>query len=165
MKPTYLYIKKHSITGLKYFGKTTQKDPYAYIGSGTYWRAHVKKYGRQHIITEWVSEPFTNKDLLVEYASNMSNELNIVKSNEWANLVNEDGIAGIPYGTKLPTKTQQHRNKLSNSTIYSFIHKTNITEKCSAYELRIKYNLNPGNLYSVIKELRTSHKGWKLNIL
>jgi len=35
-KPSYLYIKKHNETGLKYFGKTTQ-DPYTYQGSGTDW--------------------------------------------------------------------------------------------------------------------------------
>ena len=28
--PTYLYIKEHSITGLKYFGKTTAKNPLKY---------------------------------------------------------------------------------------------------------------------------------------
>lgn len=32
-KPTYLYIKVHSITGMKYFGKTT-KNPIKYDGSG-----------------------------------------------------------------------------------------------------------------------------------
>jgi len=34
MKPTYLYIKEHSKTGLKYFGKTTKSDPTVYDGSG-----------------------------------------------------------------------------------------------------------------------------------
>jgi hypothetical protein len=28
---TYLYIKQHSITGLKYFGKTTKKDTISII--------------------------------------------------------------------------------------------------------------------------------------
>ena len=36
MKPTYLYIKQHSVTKLKYFGKTTKKDPVKYLGSGIY---------------------------------------------------------------------------------------------------------------------------------
>lgn len=35
MLPTYLYVKQHTITGLKYFGKTI-KDPYVYPGSGTH---------------------------------------------------------------------------------------------------------------------------------
>jgi hypothetical protein len=40
-KPTFLYIKTHSVTGLKYFGKTT-KDPFRYKGSGVYWVRHLK---------------------------------------------------------------------------------------------------------------------------
>ena len=43
-KPTYLYVKTHNITGLKYFGKTTN-DPYTYYGSGKYWLLHLKKHG------------------------------------------------------------------------------------------------------------------------
>ena len=35
--PTWLYIKQHNITKLKYFGKTVRKDPIKYKGSGTYW--------------------------------------------------------------------------------------------------------------------------------
>jgi len=64
--PTYLYIKKHSITGLKYFGKTTESDPYKYLGSGTYWKKHYKKHGKEFIETIWVSDPFTDKELLIE---------------------------------------------------------------------------------------------------
>ena len=30
----YLYVKQHSITGLKYFGRTTQANPYKYKGYG-----------------------------------------------------------------------------------------------------------------------------------
>jgi hypothetical protein len=48
---TYLYIKTHNITGLKYFGKTTKKDPYSYIGSGEYWLSHLKIHGK-NISTE-----------------------------------------------------------------------------------------------------------------
>lgn len=33
-KPTYLYIKIHNDTGLKYFGKTCSKTPKQYKGSG-----------------------------------------------------------------------------------------------------------------------------------
>jgi hypothetical protein len=47
--PTYLYIKQHSITGLKYFGKTTKSNPYKYNGSGKYWIRHINKNGKEHI--------------------------------------------------------------------------------------------------------------------
>ena len=43
-KPTYLYIKTHKTTGLKYFGKTaSSKDSYS--GSGKYWLRHLAKHG------------------------------------------------------------------------------------------------------------------------
>ena len=42
--PTYLYIKTHNKTGLRYFGKTTN-NPFQYKGSGKHWLAHIKKHG------------------------------------------------------------------------------------------------------------------------
>lgn len=93
MKPTRLYIKKHTKTGLKYFGKTT-KDPFKYMGSGLHWTRHIKKHGKEHIITEWISEPFTDKDSITEFATFMSEELNVVESNEWANMKIENGLDG-----------------------------------------------------------------------
>ena len=93
-KPTYLYIKQHSITGLKYFGKTSSQDPYLYNGSGTYWRRHIKKHGIMHITTLWVSEPYTSLELIQEYALQFSIDNNIINSTEWANLKLENGIDG-----------------------------------------------------------------------
>jgi hypothetical protein len=98
MKPTYLYIKEHSITGIKYFGKTTSVDPYKYLGSGKYWNNHIKKHGKEHVKTIWVSEPFIDKSRLVEFARLISEEMDIVKSDKWANLQEENGIDGAPVG-------------------------------------------------------------------
>jgi len=92
-KPTQLYIKKHSITGLKYFGKTT-KNPYNYLGSGKLWLRHIKKHGKQYVETLWVSEIFYNKEQLIEFALNFSKENNLIESEEWANLKNENGLDG-----------------------------------------------------------------------
>lgn len=99
IKPTYLYIKQHAITGLKYFGKTTKSDPYKYLGSGKYWLRHIKKYGRNHVKTIWISEPFMDKDTLIEFATFISKELNIVESSQWANLQEENGIDGVISGS------------------------------------------------------------------
>ena len=41
-KPTYLYIKQHSITGKLYLGKTTKQNLIKYTGSGKYWLRHLK---------------------------------------------------------------------------------------------------------------------------
>ena len=95
--PTFLYIKTHNLTGLKYFGKTT-KDPYEYYGSGNYWLAHLKKYGYD-ISTEIVGY-YTNKDECVKVATTFSIDNNIVfavnENNKkiWANQIIENGLDG-----------------------------------------------------------------------
>lgn len=93
IKPTYLYIKKHSITGLKYFGKTIQKDPIKYLGSGTHWKRHYKKHGKDHIITLWVSDLYYDTSI-IEHALHFSKENDIVNSKEWANMILENGVDG-----------------------------------------------------------------------
>ena len=107
--PTYLYIKQHKITGLKYFGKTTKIDPVVYKGSGTYWLRHIKTHGRSHVITLWY-KLFTNEKELTEYALKFSIENNIVESKEWANLTTELGIDGLPKGHVF---TEQQRKNMS----------------------------------------------------
>ena len=108
--PTFLYIKQHSITGIKYFGKTT-KDPYKYNGSGKHWKRHIKKHGSEHIKTIWVSEPFIDSELISEYALTFSKEHNIVESKDWANLMEENGLAGGCTCSGIP-KSAEHRAKL-----------------------------------------------------
>lgn len=107
---TRLYIKQHSITGLKYFGKTTQ-DPYEYLGSGLVWTRHIKKHGVDHVKTIWVSDPFNDNETLKEFAEFLSEELDVVNSKDWANLVPENGISGgaIRTGAILSEET---KNKL-----------------------------------------------------
>ena len=88
----YLYIKRHAVTGLKYFGKT-KNDPYEYDGSGLYWVKHIQKYGREHIITDQVWE-FNNQDECMKFALHFSKNNNIVESKEWANMRLENGKDG-----------------------------------------------------------------------
>ena len=98
--PTYLYIKQHSITKIKYFGKTT-RNPIKYLGSGKYWKNHINKHDKEFVETIWVSEPYTNKDLLSEFALFFSEEYDIVNSKEWANLNPENGLdGGVPGRTQ-----------------------------------------------------------------
>lgn len=108
--PTWLYVKQHNITGLKYFGKTVRKDPIRYKGSGTYWRRHLDKHGND-VTTVWC-QLFTNKDQLTEYALAFSKENNIVESIEWANLEFEDGLSG---GGLKRICTPETINKRSNA--------------------------------------------------
>jgi len=108
--PTYLYIKQHSITGLKYFGKTT-RDPYKYNGSGKHWSRHINKHGKEHIVTLWVSDLYHDTSI-VEVALKFSADNDIVKSKEWANQKPENGLDGGASGTK---HTQETKNKISAS--------------------------------------------------
>lgn len=87
----YLYHKRHRITGLNYFGKTTI-EPYNYNGSGKYWRRHINKHG-DDIETVQVWE-FSNQKECTVFALKFSKENNIVESKNWANLKLEDGKDG-----------------------------------------------------------------------
>jgi NUMOD3 motif len=111
MKPTYLYVKQHAITGLKYFGKTNSKDPYKYLGSGKYWTSHLKAHGKEHVITVLLLGPYTDKEKIMNDALYFSNAMNITESNEWANLKPENGIdGGGMVGLKL---SQEAKDKVS----------------------------------------------------
>lgn len=93
VNPICLYIKRHKITGKKYFGKTTKPDPVKYTGSGKYWIRHINKHGKDHVETIW-TQWFTNQQECTEYALRFSVENNIVESDEWANQMLEDGLTG-----------------------------------------------------------------------
>ena len=110
IQPTYLYIKQHSITGLKYFGKTSG-DPYKYNGSGKHWKTHIKKHGKEHVKTLWVSELYHDTSIS-DYALQFSIKNNIVESKQWANLKPENGLdgGGTP-GIKLSAETRANMSK------------------------------------------------------
>lgn len=91
-KPTYLYVKTHLTTGLKYFGKTTKSNPHAYTGSGDYWLKHLNIHGK-HFSTEIIGF-FENQEECVKAATEFSTKNNIVESKEWANFKIENGIDG-----------------------------------------------------------------------
>jgi hypothetical protein len=114
INPTYLYIKQHSITGLKYFGKTT-KNPYKYNGSGKYWKSHINKYGKQFIDTIWVSDLYTDTSI-INFALQFSIDNNIVESSDWANLILENGLDGGSV-TKGKVLSEEHKVKLSIAKI------------------------------------------------
>ena len=91
-RPAFLYIKQHKITGLKYFGKTIQKNPERYRGSGVYWNNHLKTHSND-VDTIWYCL-FLDQNSITEFALNFSKQENISESAEWANLRLEDGLDG-----------------------------------------------------------------------
>ena len=92
----YLYIKIHTKTGLKYFGKTT-RNVRRYHGSGKHWQRHIKKHGTEYIKTLKVWE-FQSLDECTLFALKFSKDNNIVNSVHWANLIEENGADGAPVG-------------------------------------------------------------------
>ena len=87
----YLYVKIHNVTNLKYLGKTT-KDPYKYSGSGKRWLNHIKLHGddcRTQILLVSLS-----KQEIAETGVFFSRLWGVVKSDEWANLIEESGSGG-----------------------------------------------------------------------
>ena len=69
----YLFIKQHSTTGLKYFGKTDCQNPLKYTGSGKYWKSHIKKHGVEFIETLQIF-PFESQEEATTFALNFSFE-------------------------------------------------------------------------------------------
>lgn len=102
----YLYIKHCNHCDLKYFGKTTKDDPYKYIGSGTHWLRHLKKHGKEHIVTDWVKS-FESQEECTKFALLFSKENDIVNSKNWANLCEENGKDGGIIGRKLPKSVKE----------------------------------------------------------
>lgn len=91
-KPTYLYIKTHNKTGLRYFGKTITKNPHSYRGSGKRWLNHLKYHGND-VVTEVIGF-FEDESSCRSVALEFSSVNNIVEDDSWANLEVEDGIQG-----------------------------------------------------------------------
>jgi len=102
--PTWLYIKQHNQTGLKYFGKTIRNDPYKYPGSGTYWRNHLKIHGND-VTTVWC-KLFTDQVDLIEFAMEFSLTNDITNSKDWANILLENGLTGTVPGRKMSESTK-----------------------------------------------------------
>lgn len=112
MNLIYLYIKRHSITGKCYFGKTCN-DPLKYNGSGKHWINHIKKHGIQHVETLWY-KPFTDQSECTRVALLFSEQQNITKSDRWLNFIPENGLSGGVKGIK---HTAEHCKKISISNL------------------------------------------------
>ena len=115
-KPTYLYIKTHNITGIKYFGKTVKPNPHIYKGSGKRWLNHIKKYGND-VSTE-IYGYYTDYQECMDAALSFSLKHNIDKSNEWANIIIENGINGG--GDCAQMHTTEVRQRVKNTVFNKY---------------------------------------------
>lgn len=164
-KPTYLYIKQHSITGKLYFGKTIKHDIEKYKGSGTHWIRHIKKYGREHVINLWYCL-FNNQEDCTNFAEIFSEQQNIVESSDWLNLIIENGIdGGDTFSSKSNESKLITRIKISNSKIgkhrsnetkhkISITNTGKITSDITKIKMRINHVGNTGNTHSDTTKLK-----------
>jgi hypothetical protein len=127
-KPTWLMIKQHSLTGLKYFCKSvlSEEKSKKYLGSGKVWTLHIKKHGKEYVNTIWM-KLFTDKKECENFAINFSKQNLIIQSQLWANLVLENGIGG---GSGFNI-SEEHKQKISLSKkgmIFSEKHKQSLRD-------------------------------------
>jgi len=98
----YLYVKTHNKTGVKYLGKTSNKDYQKYTGSGKRWLSHLDTHGYD-FSTEILRE-CKDHDELSHWGRYYSKLWNIVEDPQWANLIPETGGG---YGKKHTNKTKK----------------------------------------------------------
>ncbi len=155
----YLYLKTHNITGLKYLGYTSSKDPHKYKGSGKYWSNHINKYG-YYVNTEILVES-DSLEQIKEKGIYFSELWNIVDNDEFANLKIESGDGGWCLSQESiekrnKTKVEKYGSFFPNSSTPEFI------KKC--IEGRKRNNtLNVQTPETVAKTLETKRRNGTLN--
>lgn len=149
-KPTFLYIKRHIVTGILYFGKTV-KNPEKYKGSGVHWKRILKKHGSE-VETLWYCL-FLDINECSNFALKFSEINNIVSDPRWANLIPEDGINGAPVGhpsfitdyTEVSKKLSIAAKEMWSDPDFklkmSQIHKDRWTEDCKQKQAEITKSL------------------------
>lgn len=159
-----LYVKTHNKTGLKYFGKTKNKNVHAYSGSGVYWKRHLEKHGKDYT-TEIVAQ-FSEDQLeeITKFATDFSIKNDIVDSKEWANFTIETGLDGNSlskerhpmwgktgkdhqrYGKPLSEESRRRMSKAQKGRIITDEMKRKISEKLKGnvipHDVRIKIGLS-----------------------
>lgn len=109
----YLMIKTHNVTGLKYLCKTSTDDsqkPFKYYGSGKYWLRHLKVHG-YNISTEILKVCHTKEELMHE-GIKYSKLFDVVKSEQFANMIEERGDGGCTMlGRKMTLEQNAKKSK------------------------------------------------------
>ena len=116
-KPTYLYIKRHRITGKLYFGKTVAnyEEMLTYFGSGKYWQNHIMKHSKEYVETVWFCL-FYDKEECKKFAEIFSEQEKIVESKNWANLRPENGLNGGGEKGRICSKHAYHKPRTAEHT-------------------------------------------------
>ena len=155
-KPTYLYIKTHNKTGLKYFGKTIE-HPSTYPGSGLYWTRHLKIHGDD--VTTEIYGYYIDPETLHQEAVAFSKNNNIVESKNWANLRPETGFTGGDTSDSFTNEARKKisernkgvnnpQSKLTKSQVIEIYHSMNSPE-----ELSTRYGVGTGQIFGIKRKI------------
>lgn len=112
----YLYVKRLP-TGLFYLGKTEQ-DPNVYLGSGNDWLKEIKQNNFTiKDIETWILHKTESKEEIVKLGRYYSNLFNVVESENWANLKEEEGDGGA---------TNKGRIVINNGETHKFVYSSQL---------------------------------------
>lgn len=162
VKYLYLMVKKHKLTGLKYLcKKITHSDKKAinYLGSGSYWRNHINKNGKLIETEILIKLPITDIKKFELLCLEFSEKFNIVESDEWANLIPENGRQGGIVGKHHHTKRDEYREYFSKNNPCK---NDNVKEKLRLANIGIN---NPfyGKTHSIEHKLRLKKERLGIN--
>lgn len=146
----YILYLKESPLGLKYLGKCVNKNPYKYMGSGKYWKLHLKKHGFSNFdITTHILLETEDIDALKEKSKYYSELWQVEKNNEFANLKPETGTGGGEHMKGVP-KSEDWKKKMSER-IRTAEEKEKISKSLTGKKLSPEH----------IQKLKISHTGIK----
>ena len=141
-----LYLKEHTVTGLKYLGYT-KNDITKYNGSGKYWLRHLKSHGPKH--TTKILLQTTDKEEIKRMGRYYSNLWDVVNAKDhngnkiWANLRIEEGDGGAGY-----IFSTEDRKKISNKSKIAWSNNESREKRIAS----IKKSLNKPEVKSKISE-------------
>lgn len=171
-RPTRLSVKE--LNGVKYLCKSSGTDFEKYKGSGKYWKRILKKYGKDNVKTLWVSDWFYCPYHLQEFALMYSEYNQVVESDEWANLIPENGLWGCRLAKHkglILTSAQKLTHLLAtprgknhhgfDSIEYEWVHQnTGETVKMTRFDF-IKYaKVSAGNIVAHMRGERRCVSDW-----
>lgn len=165
-----IYVKTHAVTGLKYLGQTVN-NPFAYLGSGVYWKKHLNKHGPDHH-TEVIHECHSKEELR-EWGLFYSRLWNIVESDDWANLKEEQGDGGRQSEEVRKRIGESGRGRIpwnKGKQIWDEIQRKEIGERnrsrgpqsAETIAKRVAKNTGKKRSQESLKRMRDSQKGKKL---
>ena len=173
-------VKTHIITGLKYLCQTKKSNPHIYLGSGKYWKLHLRKYGAD-IYTDILMICDSKKELNYygRYYSNLYRVTTAVDdygNRIWANCIPETG-GGSGEHNKGKKRTDQQKAYIKqktpirygkshpsyDNTEYEWRHeKTGEIIKSTRQDFIKKFNLSPGNVCDHINGTKRIVNGWQV---